>query len=89
MPVSYDKHDQTENLFREPYPELIGFFAEIPKKGAVLDLGCGQGRVTCSLTGIYSEVNPYISKMRWYSVLRIRNIECNDSFENKKNMHYK
>jgi 2-polyprenyl-3-methyl-5-hydroxy-6-metoxy-1,4-benzoquinol methylase len=44
MPVSYDKYYSTENLFGEPYPELIRFFAEHPKQGTVLDLGCGQGR---------------------------------------------
>ncbi|MGB5693448.1 MAG: methyltransferase domain-containing protein [Flavobacteriaceae bacterium] len=44
MPVTYDKYYQTENLFGEPYPELIKFLAEYPKKGKVLDLGCGQGR---------------------------------------------
>lgn len=44
MPVSYDRYYQTENLFGEPYPELIAFFAEYPNKGKLLDLGCGQGR---------------------------------------------
>lgn len=37
MPVTYDKYYQTENLFGEPYPELIEFFAEYPRKGKVLD----------------------------------------------------
>jgi tellurite methyltransferase len=44
MTVTYDKYYQTENLFGEPYHELIQFYAEFPKKGKVLDLGCGQGR---------------------------------------------
>ncbi len=44
MTATYDKYYQTENLFGDPYPELIEFFANYPKKGKVLDLGCGQGR---------------------------------------------
>lgn len=44
MKVTYDKYYQTENLFGEPYPELIKFFTDYPIKGKVLDLGCGQGR---------------------------------------------
>jgi 2-polyprenyl-3-methyl-5-hydroxy-6-metoxy-1,4-benzoquinol methylase len=49
MAVTYDKYYQTENLFGEPYPELIEFFAEFPKKRKVLDLGCGQGRDAIAL----------------------------------------
>ena len=44
MAVTYDKYYKTENLFGQPYPELLAFFTEYPKKGNVLDLGCGQGR---------------------------------------------
>lgn len=44
MKVRYDQYYQTENLFGDPYPELIEFFRQYPEKGAVLDLGCGQGR---------------------------------------------
>jgi len=44
MTVTYDTYYQTENLFGEPYPELIDFFNKYPKKGRILDLGCGQGR---------------------------------------------
>lgn len=49
MTVTYDKYYQAENLFGEPYPELIEFFAEYHKKGKVLDLGCGQGRDAIAL----------------------------------------
>ncbi len=44
MKVAYDKYYQTENLFGEPYPELITFYANYPERGKLLDLGCGQGR---------------------------------------------
>ena len=44
MTTSYDKHNRNENLFGEPYPELIKFFSNYPKRGKLLDLGCGQGR---------------------------------------------
>ena len=47
--VTYDKYYQTQNLFGEPYPELIAFFADFPMKGKVLDLGCGQGRDAIAL----------------------------------------
>ena len=49
MTVTYDKYYQTENLFGEPYPELIEFLADYPKKGKLLDLGCGQGRDAIAL----------------------------------------
>ena len=52
MTIAYDKYYQTENLFGEPYPELIEFFAEYPKKGKLLDLGCGQGRDAIALARI-------------------------------------
>lgn len=44
MAATYDNYYQTENLFGNPYPELIEFFSGYPEKGKVLDLGCGQGR---------------------------------------------
>lgn len=44
MKVEYDKYYLTENLFGEPYPELIEFYSTIKGKGRLLDLGCGQGR---------------------------------------------
>jgi 2-polyprenyl-3-methyl-5-hydroxy-6-metoxy-1,4-benzoquinol methylase len=47
--LAYDKYYQTKNLFGDPYPELIQFFEEYPRKGNVLDLGCGQGRDAITL----------------------------------------
>lgn len=44
MTATYDKYYQTENLFGNPYPELIEFLSEYPRRGKILDLGCGQGR---------------------------------------------
>lgn len=49
MTVPYDNYYQTENLFGEPYPELMAFFSNYPLKGKVLDLGCGQGRDAIAL----------------------------------------
>lgn len=40
----YDEYYKTENLFGNPYKELIDFFLKFPEKGKLLDLGCGQGR---------------------------------------------
>lgn len=47
--ANYNKYYKTENLFGEPYPELIQFFKEYEPKGKLLDLGCGQGRNSVSL----------------------------------------
>lgn len=44
MKVEYNKYYLTENLFGEPYPELVEFYSKIKNKGKLLDLGCGQGR---------------------------------------------
>lgn len=64
MIVTYDKYYQTENLFGRPYPELIEFFAGNPKKGKVLDLGCGQGRDAIALARLgYSVTGIDISKV--------------------------
>ncbi|MGB0918395.1 MAG: class I SAM-dependent methyltransferase, partial [Flavobacteriales bacterium] len=56
MTVTYDKYYQTENLFGEPYPELIEFLADYSKKGKLLDLGCGQGRDAIALARIGYDV---------------------------------
>jgi ubiquinone/menaquinone biosynthesis C-methylase UbiE len=49
MSIPYDSYNRTVNLFGDPYPELIEFFAIDPKKGKALDLGCGQGRDALAL----------------------------------------
>lgn len=56
MPVPYDQYYRTENLFGEPYPELIRFFTGLPKHGKLLDLGCGQGRDALALAKMGYEV---------------------------------
>lgn len=64
MTVSYDKYYQTKNLFGEPYPELIAFLTNYPKRGKVLDLGCGQGRDAIALARIgYSVIGIDNSKV--------------------------
>lgn len=47
--ADYDTYYKTEDLFGEPYPELIYFFRKYEPKGKLLDLGCGQGRDSISL----------------------------------------
>lgn len=42
--TGYEEYYKTEDLFGEPYQELIGFFDNYPERGNFLDLGCGQGR---------------------------------------------
>lgn len=47
--ADYDKYYETENLFGEPYAELIEFFKKYEPKGKLIDIGCGQGRDAISL----------------------------------------
>ena len=54
--IAYDTYYQTENLFGNPYPELISYFKSLPRKGKILDLGCGQGRDAISLARMDFEV---------------------------------
>jgi len=49
MTITYDKYYQTKNYFGRPCPELTDFFDNYPKKGKVLDVGCGQGRDSIAL----------------------------------------
>lgn len=56
MSIEYDKYYTTENLFGEPYPELIAFYSTIKKKGKLLDVGCGQGRDSIALAKLGYEV---------------------------------
>lgn len=56
MTKSYDKHYQEKNYFGEPYPELIKFFKDLPVRGSLVDLGCGQGRSSIPLAELGYEV---------------------------------
>lgn len=56
MSEAYDKYYKTENLFGEPYPELIRFYSNWIPKGNLLDLGCGQGRDAIALARLGYEV---------------------------------
>ena len=49
MPLTYYKYYQTENLFGQPFPELIEFLYNYGNRGNLLDLGCGQGRDAIAL----------------------------------------
>ena len=56
MKIAYDNYYKTENLFGEPYPELIDFFTKEIKSKKVLDLGCGQGRDAIALAKLGFDV---------------------------------
>lgn len=47
--VLYDHIYDVDNYFGEPYGELIDFFKNLPAKGKLLDVGCGQGRDAIAL----------------------------------------
>ena len=54
--ADYDKYYKTENLFGEPYVELIRFFKEYHVKGRLIDVGCGQGRDAIALARLGYDV---------------------------------
>ncbi|WP_020567018.1 class I SAM-dependent methyltransferase [Neolewinella persica] len=56
MNPAYDKYYETENLFGAPYPELLDFYNNLPNKGKLLDIGCGQGRDAIALARLGFEV---------------------------------
>ena len=49
IPSDFDEDYEQKNFFGEPYNELVDFFWKYPRKGEVLDLGCGQGRDSIAL----------------------------------------
>jgi tellurite methyltransferase len=56
MTKAYDGYYRQENLFGEPYPELVHFFEGKSTNLKVLDLGSGQGRNTLFLARLGFEV---------------------------------
>ncbi len=51
-----DMYNQNEDTFGHAYRELQGYFRSYPKKGTLLDLGCGQGRDALFLASIGYQV---------------------------------
>jgi len=49
-------YNETPEMFGHPYKELRDFFLRYPKRGKLLDLGCGQGRDSLFLSSIGFQV---------------------------------
>lgn len=81
MAIAYDKYYQTENLFGEPYPELIEFFNKYPKNGKILDLGCGQGRDSIPLAQLGFDVtgidNSKVGIEQMNQIAKTKNLRLN------------
>jgi len=76
MANSYNKYYLTENLFGQPFPELIEFFTNHPTKGKVLDMGCGQGRDAIPIARLgYDVVGVDYSKVGIEQMLKIAESE--------------
>jgi tellurite methyltransferase len=56
MGVEYDNYYQQPDYFGAPYPALVAFYGELPRRGKLLDLGCGQGRDAIALARLGFEV---------------------------------
>lgn len=86
MSDAYDKYYQTENLFGEPYPELIRFFTDLTERGSVLDLGCGQGRNALALARLgYTVTGIDISRTgieQMNKIARSENLALNGTVDN-------
>lgn len=54
--ADYNKYYKTENLFGEPFVELIEFFENHKIKGKLIDVGCGQGRDSIALARLGYDV---------------------------------
>jgi len=72
--ADYDQYYKQENLFGEPYAELVDFFKTYEPKGNLIDIGCGQGRDSISLAGLgYSVTGIDSSKVGIDQMIQISN----------------